>query len=448
MDQPAVSIISLGCAKNLVDTERMLAALVDKGWLIAQRPQDADALLINTCGFIGAARDEAYQIIEEALELKAAGVVQAVILIGCLVQLMPQQLAERYPNVDAWVGVVTPEALADACQAVLAPHDGTGACAAQSCATQTEARPVDSGPRLRITPRHFAYLRIGEGCDNRCHYCLIPTIRGPLRSKPMEMVIGEANDLIADGARELIVIGQDTTNYGVDLYSEQRLAQLLRQLRELDGLEWLRLLYTHPAHFGEDLIDVLAEGRPVLPYVDIPIQHASDSILAAMGRGIDQAGTRDLIARIRTRVPDAIVRTSLIVGFPGETDEDFAELVSFVRETRFDRLGAFAYSREEGTHAAELDGQVPDELKEERLDAVMDVQQEIAEEKNEGLIGSEIDVVVDGKGMDAEWAGRTVNDAPDVDGTIKFEDVKLEPGQFGRARITDAYGYDLTGRMI
>jgi ribosomal protein S12 methylthiotransferase len=438
----AVNVISLGCAKNLVDTERMLAALVERGWMIAQRPQEADALLINTCGFIGAARDEAFEMIEGALELKAAGVVQAVILIGCLVQLMPQQMVERYPNVDAWVGVVTPQTLVEACEAVMVPHHGV------VCLVPDSPRPVDNGPRLRVTPRHFAYLRIGEGCDNRCHYCLIPTIRGPLRSKPMEMVLAEADDLMADGARELIVIAQDTTNYGRDLYGEPRTAELLRRLRERDGLEWLRLLYAHPAHFGDDLVEVLAEGRPVLPYVDLPIQHASDRMLSAMGRRIDQAGIRGLVETLRARVPDVVIRTSLIVGFPGESDEDFTELLDFVREIRFDRLGAFAYSQEAGTPAAERDDQVPDALKEERLDQVMALQHQIAEEKNEALIGSEIDVVVDGKGMDGEWAGRTVNDAPDVDGGIKFDDVNLAPGLFGRALITDAYGYDLSGRML
>jgi len=440
MSEPAVSMISLGCAKNLVDSEGVLGALAEHGCLIAASPHDADVLLINTCGFIGDARDESVGMIEEAAALKDAGVVRGVVVFGCLVQLMSLRLAEQFPGVDAWIGLTDPGVVADACRKAAAGEKTVSV-------PDPSNRPIDGAPRLRVTPRHFAYLRIGEGCDNRCSYCLIPSIRGPLRSRPAESIITEAGQLIADGARELIVIAQDTTNYGVDLYGEPRLPALLRQVRGLDGVEWIRLLYTHPAHFSDELIAVLAEGGALLPYVDLPVQHASDAILNGMGRKIGQAGIRDLIGRIRSAVPGAVVRTSVIVGFPGEGDKEFGDLLAFIREMRFERLGAFAYSQEEGTPAGEWPDQVPDEVKEERLGAVMELQQAIADEQSQALIGTDIDVVVDGKGPDGEWAGRTIRDAPDVDGSIRFEDVDLEPGLFARARVTDAYGYDLTGTV-
>ncbi len=444
MDKPALTMVSLGCARNTVDSEQMLAAFVERGWLIAARAIDADLVLINTCGFIEDARQESSDVIEQAAALKEAGRVSAVVVVGCLVQLQRAELPARFPAVDAWVGLAEPELIADACETALESSDPSPTTAFPEPA----ARSLESRPRLRITPRHSAYLRIAEGCLNRCNYCLIPAIRGPLRSRPEEGLLDEARSLIEDGARELMVIGQDTTNYGLDLYGDRRPAPLLRRLRELDGLEWLRLLYAHPAHISEDLIDVLAEGRPILPYIDIPIQHASPRILDAMGRGTDPDELRAVIGRVRERLPSPTIRTSVIVGYPGETDADFEEIIRFIAEMRFERLGAFAYSPEEGTPAAEMEGQVPEEVKAERLDAVMTLQQEIANEQSEALVDTEIDVVVDGKDIDGVWVGRTVRDAPDVDGSIRFEDTALEAGLFGRARVTEAYQYDLVGRMV
>ncbi len=458
MDKHVVSMISLGCAKNLVDSEGVLGALVESGWLVAARPNDADVLLINTCGFIEDARSESLNVIEEALKLKEAGVVPAVVVMGCMVQLMREPLLSQFAGVDGWVGVAAPALVADACEKALsnaALQQAEGGVKQSGASLQKvvwlpdpSVRAIDGGPRLRITPKHYAYLRIAEGCDNRCHYCQIPSIRGPLRSKPVEAVLTEARELVADGAREIIVIAQDTTGYGTDLYGEQRLTALLRQLRDVDGVQWLRLLYTHPAHFGDDLVAVLAEGGALLPYVDLPIQHASDAILERMGRKTGRAGLEQVIRRIRAAVPEAVIRTSVIVGFPGEGDAEFSDLFDFVKEMRFERLGAFAYSCEAGTPAAGLDGQVPAEVKEERLAAIMELQQEIATEQSDALIGREIDVVVDGKGGDGEWAGRTVRDAPDVDGSIKFDETNLRPGLFARATVTDAYGYDLIGTLV
>ncbi len=442
MEQPAVSMVSLGCAKNLVDSERMLAALVEAGWLVAERPRDADLVLINTCGFIEEARDESFGVIDDALKLKQARIIRGVVVVGCMVQLMRGTLAEEFPEVDAWVGVAEPGAVVAACRRAL-DGQGDGSMSVFDPGT----RVFDAGPRLRVTPKHLAYLRIAEGCDNRCRYCQIPSIRGPLRSRPEEAIVREARELVADGARELIVIAQDTTNYGLDVYGERRLPGLLRRLREVEGVRWLRLLYAHPAHVTDELIAVLAEGGVLLPYIDLPVQHASDRILEAMGRGIDGAGLREVIGWLRESVPGIALRTSVIVGFPGEGEEEFAELLGFLREVRFDRLGAFAYSREDGTPAAGLGDDVSAEVKEERLERVMELQQEIVDEASRALVGQEIDVVVDGRGHDGEWAGRTVRDAPDVDGGIKFEEPKLRPGMFGRAVVTGAYGYDLTGRM-
>jgi len=442
MERPAVSMISLGCAKNLVDTERVLGALAERGWLIAERALDADVVLINTCGFIGDAREESFGVIEDALLLKDAGVIRAVVVIGCMVQLMSEQLARRFSEVDAWVGLTAPEAVADACERAASATGGKSAPVLGA-----SGRPFGYGPRLRITPKHYAYLRISEGCDNRCRYCQIPAIRGPMRSKPFERIIQEAAELVADGARELILIAQDTTSYGTDLYGERQLAALLRELRDVDGVRWLRLLYTHPAHIDDGLIAVLAEGGTLLPYVDLPIQHANDAILEQMGRHIGQDGLRDVVGRVRNAVADAVLRTSVIVGFPGEGAAEFNELLSFIREVRFDRLGAFAYSREPSTPAAELGGQVPDEVKEGRLAAVMELQHEIATEQSAALVGAEIETVVDGKGVDGEWTGRTYRDAPDVDGAIRLEGPKLRPGMFIRAVVTEAYGYDLVGKV-
>jgi len=441
MERPAVSIISLGCAKNLVDTERVLGALVERGWLIAERALDADVVLVNTCGFIGEAREESSGVIEDALRLKNAGVVRAVVVIGCMVQLMSERLVRRFAEVDAWAGLAAPGAVADACDRAISATGSKNAPA-----PGPSRRPFDYGPRLRITPRHYAYLRISEGCDNRCRYCRIPAIRGALRSKPRERIIQEARELVADGARELIVIAQDTTSYGADLYGGRQLAALLRELRNVEGVRWLRLLYTHPAHIDDELIAVLAEGGVLLPYVDLPIQHANDAILERMGRHTSRDGLRDVIGRVRSAVPGAALRTSVIVGFPGEGEAEFNDLLDFIRQVRFDRLGAFAYSREPGTPAAALGGQVPDEVKQERLDAVMQLQREIAAAQSAALVGAEVETVVDGKDADGDWVGRTYRDAPDVDGAIRLQGPKLGPGVFTRAVVTEAHGYDLVGK--
>jgi len=449
-------MVSLGCVKNLVDTEGVLGALAERGWLVAARARDADVVLINTCGFIADARDESLGVIEEITKLKDAGRLRGIVVMGCLVQRLGQELVERFPAVDSWVGLAAPDAVVQACRHALdkplslsVRGKGEGVAATPSvCLPDPAIRATDRGPRLRVTPKHYAYLRIAEGCDNRCGYCTIPSIRGPLRSRAEADVLREARELIADDARELILIAQDTTAYGTENGGEPRLPGLLRQLRTLDRLVWLRLLYTHPARITDDLIAVLAEGRPVLPYVDLPIQHASDRILERMGRRTTRDGLRSVIARLRERVPQIVLRTTIIVGFPGEEDSDFRQLLDFLKETRFERLGAFAYSPEAGTAAVEMNGKVPAEVKEERLAAVMELQQQIAAEQSAELIGREIDIVVDGRGNDGEWAGRTVRDAPDADGTIRFEQTNLEAGTFGRALITDAYGYDLTGSMM
>lgn len=442
MKQLKINVISLGCVKNFVDTECLLGAFVEQGWLIAERPRGADVMLINTCGFIESARSETTDIVNEAIKLKEAGYIKAIVVMGCAVQLMREKLSAMFPAVDAWVGIAEPGIVIEACEKAAA-----GEGKSQLLIPDPSVRNLETGPRLRATPRHYAYIKISEGCDNRCSYCLIPDIRGPMRSRKPGDIIKEAKDLIADGARELIVIAQDTSNYGRDLAGKPILADLLRQLRDLEGLGWLRLLYAHPAHFSDELIQLFAEGGKILPYIDLPIQHASDKILKSMGRGIDQAGIRKLVAKIRAAVPNAAIRTSIIVGYPGETEEDFNELLAFIREIKFERLGAFAYSPEENTPAAKLDGQLSKEVKDARLLKLMELQHQIATERSYELIDKEVDVIVDGRGHSGEWVGRTIHDTPDADGTIMFEEAEVAAGTIARARVTDGYGYDLTGQI-
>ena len=435
--------MSLGCAKNEVDAERILGAAAEAGWVICGDPADADVVVVNTCAFIEAARAESAAAIAEAVALKHEGRCQAVIVSGC----MPQRYsgmgldAER-PEVDAWVGLADVRGIPAIASRLL---DGAGEGPAVHV---HEVGPVfgDEGARLRITPRHYAYLRISEGCDNRCAYCAIPLIRGPLRSKPLEVCLREARELAADGCRELILIAQDTTNYGVDLYGERALPRLLEQVAAIDELHWLRVLYSHPAHFGEATLDAFADTPKLCHYVDLPIQHASDPVLAAMGRGTTRDEMHELFARLRERIPDAVLRTTVLVGYPGETDADFEALLDFIEGTEFDRLGAFAYSEEEGTRAPAQGPAVPPELRQARLDEVMRRQQAIAFRRTAARVGTTVEVVID-ESVDGDvFVGRSYAEAPDVDGVIWVSGTGLEAGQFADVRITGADGYDLEAR--
>ncbi len=438
-----LGLVSLGCAKNAVDAERILGAAVERGWLVCGEPADADVVVVNTCAFIEAAKDESLKAIEDALALKASGRCRAVVVAGCMAQRYGRHLSRELPEVDAWVGIASPRQLPELAERVLAEP-------ASSPVVCVEPLPESFGPegaRLRITPRHYAYLRIAEGCDNRCSYCAIPLIRGPLRSKPLETCLQEARELVSDGCRELILIAQDTTNYGLDLYGHRSLPMLLEQLAEVEGLRWLRVLYSHPAHFDAAVAEAFATTPKVCHYVDIPIQHASDPVLARMGRGVTREAMADLVARLRERIPDLVLRTTVLVGYPGETEADFAALLEFIEGTGFDRLGAFAYSEEDGTRAAVEEPAVPEGERAARLDEVMRRQQAIAFRKAAERVGTRVEVLLDARLDRAVFAGRSYAEAPDVDPVIRVTGRRLRAGQFVEVEITGATGYDLEARV-
>lgn len=442
-DRHRIGLISLGCAKNEVDAERILGAAAEAGWLVCGDPADADVVVVNTCGFIEAAKAESLGAIQEALELKARGRPRAVVVAGCLAERYGRELARELPGVDAWLGIADPRQL---------PALAAGLLERPAPRPVVRLEPLpggfgDEGPRLRITPRHYAYLRITEGCDNRCAYCAIPLIRGPLRSKPLETCLAEARDLAADGCRELVLIGQDTTNYGLDLTGHRSLPRLLAQLAEIGPLHWLRVLYSHPAHFDAAALDAFAATPKLCPYVDLPIQHASDPVLARMGRRTTRAAMAGLIARLRQRIPHLVLRTTVLVGYPGETEADFAALLEFIEAVEFDRLGAFAYSEEEGTPAAAEGPAVPPAAREARRREVMRRQQAIAFRKAQARVGARAEVVLDRRLGAGLFAGRSYAEAPDVDGLIRVRGRGLEAGQFVEVEITDAVGYDLEARV-
>ena len=420
---PRVHLVSLGCAKNQVDSERLLGALVEAGALVCADADDADTIVINTCGFIQPAKEESVETILEAARLKEEGACKRLVVVGCLVERHGAELRPELPEVDGWAGVGDVDAMVRACG--LEPGGAAG--------------------RLRFGLPHVAYLRIADGCDNRCAYCAIPIIRGPLRSEAPEAVYAEAEALVADGAREVIVIAQDTTAYGAGRPGLPSLPELLEGVAARIGDAWLRLMYTHPAHFGDDLIDAYARIPNLLPYVDVPLQHLADPVLERMGRKITQADVLRLVERLRERVPDVVIRTTFLVGFPGETDADFRELLRRAEETAFDWAGGFEYSPEEGTPAEGMDGQVPPDVRADRLAELMELQQEITAAKNAARVGSELDVLVDGPSEDLPEAleARFYGQAPEVDGITLLFDTDAEPGQRLRVRVTDAEVYDL-----
>ena len=424
---PRVHLASLGCAKNLVDSERLLAKLAAAGALVGATAEEADVIVVNTCGFIRPAKEESIGAIVEYSRLKEEGSCRKLVVMGCLAERYAKELREGFPEVDAVFGIHQQEAVVAACGLVLPDTDDPG--------------------RLLVTPRHTAYLRVSEGCDNRCTYCAIPLIRGGFRSRPAEEVLDEARRLVAGGVRELVVIGQDTTLYGTDLAGEIRIHELLARLAEIRHLRWIRLLYTHPAHFTEDLVDAYLSLSKLCPYVDIPLQHLSDRILRRMRRRVTQAQCLALIERLRSAVPGIAIRTTFLVGFPGETRAEFNELLRLGKDLRFDHLGAFAYSREEGTPAARLPGQVSERAKSRRLRDLMLAQQEIAFARNRAMRGGVLEVVVDRPSAErGVWIARSRTQAPDVDGATYLRGEGLRPGLFVQAKITASRGYDLVAR--
>ncbi len=426
---PRVHLASLGCAKNLVDSERLLGRLAAAGAIVGAPLDEADVAIVNTCGFIAPAREESIAAIREYAAWRAEVPTRRLLVMGCLVARSPEELRVLAPEVDEFFGIDDHAALARA-------------------VGLAESGDEDEG-RLLLTPHHTAYLRISDGCNNQCSYCTIPSIRGPFRSRPMDEILREASDLAAFGVREVNVIGQDTSLYGVDLSPRVGIHDLLRHLSAIQEFRWIRLLYVHPAHVSDELIDVYASLPNLVPYVDLPLQHLSDAILAKMNRHVTQADCLRLIERWRERVPGVSLRTTFIVGFPGETEVQFTELLDFVRDLHFDHLGAFAYSPEEGTPAAAFVNRVPAEVVEDRLRRLMELQQEIVRRANEARIDTEVEVLIDGPAAKrGVWISRTATQAPDVDAVTQLRGKRLAAGEFVRARIVGFEGYDLDAVAI
>ncbi|MEX0702179.1 MAG: 30S ribosomal protein S12 methylthiotransferase RimO [Planctomycetales bacterium] len=434
------AFVSLGCPKNLVDSEKMLGTLALDGYTLVSDPDGADFVIVNTCGFIESSRQESKSVIREMLDLKRAGRTRGVIVAGCLPQRLGSGLLDELPEIDHIVGVFGRDEINR-----VADHLIGGAREQRELFRPAPLKAMDDRARLRITPRHFAYLKISEGCDRTCTFCAIPKMRGKHITKPIEAVLAEARELVADGVRELVIVAQDTTYYGLDLYGEVRLAELLRELDQVEGLDWIRLMYLYPVHFSDELIDTIAGAQRILPYLDMPLQHINDVMLKRMQRRVNRAQTEELLGKLRERLPNLALRTTFITGFPGETDEQFEELREFVAQTRFERMGVFTYSLEPGTPAERLSGHLPEDVKEARRDELMALQQRNAFEFGDSLVGYELDVIVDAPVEEGVWQGRTFADAPEIDGTVYVAGEGIAAGDLLPVEITGRDGYDLVG---
>lgn len=438
-----VLFISLGCDKNLVDSEVMIGLLTDKGYQMTDDETQADVIVINTCCFIHDAKEESIQTILEMAEYKKTGTLKALIVTGCLAQRYQEEIQEEIPEVDEVLGTTSYDKIVDAIQEALEGKSGVRI-------EDIDALPLPDTKRLVTTGGHFAYLKIAEGCDKHCTYCIIPKIRGNYRSVPMERLVKEARDLAEDGVKELILVAQETTIYGTDLYGEKSLHRLLRELCKIDGIRWIRILYCYPEEIDDSLIQVMKEEPKICHYLDLPIQHASTEILRRMGRRTSREDLEEIIGKLRREIPDIAIRTTLITGFPGETKKQHEELMDFVDQMEFDRLGVFTYSPEEGTPAAQMEDQIPEEVKEDRQAELMELQQEIAFDLAEDMIGREVLVMIEGKVADENaYVGRTYKDAPNVDGLIFVNtDEELMSGDFARVKVTGAAEYDLIGELM
>ena len=438
-----ILFISLGCDKSLVDSEVMLGMLTSKGYEITDDENEADVVVVNTCCFIGDAKEESIHNILEMAELRKAGDIKALIVTGCLAQRYKEEVQTEIPEVDAIIGTTAIDAIVETLEDVLA---GQG----HNHIEDINRTPVYDKSRIVTTGGHYAYLKIAEGCDKRCSYCIIPKVRGNYRSIPMESLLAEARKLVEFGAKELILVAQETTLYGKDLYGEKSLPRLLHELCKIDGLYWIRILYCYPEEITDELIETIRTEEKVCHYLDIPIQHASDNILKRMGRRTNQAELRNMIARLRERIPDICLRTTLITGFPGETQEDHEELMAFVDEVEFDRLGVFTYSAEEDTPAAEFEDQIEEEIKKDRQAEIMELQQEIAFEKAENAVGRTVLAMIEGRlPNENAYAARTYMDAPNVDGLVFVQTSReLMTGDFVKVKITGSYEYDLIGEIV
>jgi len=436
--------VSLGCPKNLIDSEKMLGSLALDGYVLVSEPAGADFVVVNTCGFIESSRQESKAVIREMLDLKRQHKTRGVIVAGCLPErLGGPQLQEELPGIDGIVGVFAREEITRVADRLF------GASEEQRIIFRpAPVKALDDSARLRITPRHFAYLKISEGCDRTCTFCAIPKMRGKHATKPIEMVIAEARELAADGVRELNIVAQDTTNYGMDLYGRVRLVELLRELEQVEGIDWIRLMYLYPINFSDELIDQIAGSSKIIPYLDMPLQHVSDGVLKRMQRRVNRKQTIELVNKLRERIPNVVLRTTFITGFPGETEAQFEELCDFVEETRFERMGVFTYSLEPGTPAVKLDGHLPEAVKEARRNRLMELQQSIAFEFGDSLVGYELDVLIDDRIDDETWVGRSFADAPEIDGAVYVKGTDLTPGTFLPVQIEGRQDYDLVGSVV
>jgi len=439
-----VGMVSLGCAKNQVDGEVLMASLRDGGFVPVDDAAMADIAIVNTCGFIESAKRESIEEILELATLKKEGKIKKLVVTGCLGERYQQEMHKELPEVDAVIGIGANGEIAELLTKMMEEDQYVESF------PEKDKMPLCGG-RMLTTPSYFAYVKIAEGCDNRCSYCAIPLIRGGYRSRTMESIEEECRALVADGAKELILIAQDTSRYGIDLYGEYSLAKLMERLCKIDGLHWLRVLYCYPDSITDELLEVMAREEKIVPYIDLPLQHASGKILKAMNRRGDRQSLTALMKKIREKVPGVVLRTTLIAGFPGETEEDFTELAEFVKDVKFERMGCFAYSQEEGTAAAELPDQVEDETKERRAEILMDDQMNIMDAQGQELIGQTLEVLVEGFDRYAEcWFGRSYRDAPDIDGKVFFTTGGKRPrlGSFVKVEITDCMDADLTGELV
>jgi ribosomal protein S12 methylthiotransferase len=434
------AFVSLGCPKNLVDSEKMLGNLALDGYSLVTNPDGADFVIVNTCGFIESSRVESKSVINEMLDLKREGRTKGVIVAGCLPERVGSSLIDEMPEIDHIVGVFGRDEIGR-----VADHLIGGAKEQRELFRPAPVKAMDDTARLRITPQHFAYLKISEGCDRTCTFCAIPKMRGKHVTKPIEMVIREAQELVEDGVRELVLVAQDTTYYGLDIYGEVRLTQLLKELEKVDGLDWIRLMYLYPVHFGDDLIETIANSKKILPYLDMPLQHINDTMLKRMQRRVNRDQTVTLVEKLRANIPNLVLRTTFISGFPGETDAQHEELKEFVVDTQFQRMGVFTYSLEPDTPAEKLGDHLPEDVKEARRDELMEIQQDIAFKFGESLVGYELDAIIDGQVEEGVFEGRIYADAPDIDGTIYVTGDEIKVGQMLPVEIVEAREYDLVG---
>jgi ribosomal protein S12 methylthiotransferase len=427
-NQNNINVITLGCSKNIVDTERLMQQLQSNNFELTENPENAEILIINTCGFIEAAKNESIETILSAVNLKKSGQVKKVIVAGCLSERYKEDLIKEIPEVDAYFGTEKYEEII---------HNLGG-----------ELKYDLLGERLLTTPNHTAYLKISEGCDHPCSFCAIPLMRGLHKSKPFEELIKEATHLAVKGVKELIIIGQDTTDYGKDIYGRRNLAELLTKLSKIDGIEWLRIMYAYPSNFPKDVIDVIANNEKICKYIDIPLQHISEEVLKSMRRGTTKRKTKELIETLRNRIPNIVLRTTFIVGYPAETEKHFEELCQFIRETKFDKLGVFAYSQEESTSSFILGDPISEKEKKRRLEVLMKIQKEISAEKNKKLSGEKIKVLVEGR-ENGFYVARSYRDAPEIDGDVLIpSENNLNIGKFYYVELYDYNDYDMFGKLI